>query len=72
MDFLTEKTQTKIGRYSPGMHIPVYPDDYLIKKKPDYALILAWNFAEEIMKNLSEYKKQGGKFIIPIPTPKII
>ena len=72
LDFLTEKTQVKIGRYSPGMHIPVYPDDYLIKKKPDYALILAWNFADEIMKNLSEYKKQGGKFIIPIPKPKII
>ena len=72
LDFLTEKTQIKIGRYSPGMHIPVYPDDELFKKKPDYALILAWNFAEEIMANLSEFKKQGGKFIIPIPCPKII
>lgn len=72
IDFLTEKTQIKIGRYSPGMHIPVYPDSHLFKKKPDYALILAWNFADEIMKNLSEFKKQGGKFIIPIPTPKII
>ena len=72
LDFLTEKTQVKIGRYSPGMHIPVHPDDHLFKKKPDYALILAWNFADEIMKNLSEFKKQGGKFIIPIPTPRII
>ncbi len=72
LDFLTEKTQIKIGRYSPGMHIPVYSDDHLLKKKPDYALILAWNFADEIMANLSEFKKQGGKFIIPIPKPKII
>src|SRR3989338_6317893 len=72
LDFLTEKTQIKIGRYSPGMHIPVYPDDELFKKKPDYALILAWNFAEEIMANLSEFKKQGGKFIIPIPKPRVI
>ncbi len=72
LDFLTEKTQIKIGRYSPGMHIPVCSDDYLLKKQPDYALILAWNFADEIMKNLSEFKKRGGKFIIPIPTPKII
>lgn len=72
LDFLTEKTEVKIGRYSPGMHIPVYSDDYLLKKKPDYAIILAWNFADEIMANLSEFKKQGGKFIIPIPTPKII
>lgn len=72
LDFLTEKTQCKIGKYSPGTHIPVYSDDYLLKKKPDYGLILAWNFADEIMKNLSEFKKRGGKFIIPIPIPKII
>lgn len=72
LDFLTEKTEVKIGRHSPGMHIPVYSDDYLLKKKPDYALILAWNFADEIMTNLSEFKKQGGKFIIPIPKPRII
>ena len=72
LDFLTEKTQIKIGRYSPGTHIPVYSDDYLLKEKPDYALILAWNFADEIIKNLHEFKKNGGKFIIPIPTPRII
>ena len=72
IDFLTEKTQLKIGRFSPGMHIPVYSDDQLFKTKPDYALILAWNFADEIMANLAEFKKQGGKFIIPIPVPKII
>lgn len=72
IDFLTEKTQIKIGLYSPGMHIPIYSDEHLFKKRPDYALILAWNFADEIMKNLHEFKKGGGKFIIPIPTPKII
>lgn len=72
IDFLTEKTKIKIGRYSPGTHIPVYSDDYLLKKKPDYALILAWNFAEEVMKNLSEFKSNGGKFIIPIPKPIIL
>ncbi|MDO8495014.1 MAG: class I SAM-dependent methyltransferase [bacterium] len=72
LDFLTEKTQIKIGRHSPGMHIPVRSDQEVLDVKPDYALILAWNFAEEIMKNLSEFKKAGGKFIIPIPKPKII
>lgn len=72
IDFLTEKTQYKIGRYSPGMHIPVYPDSKLLEEKPDYALILAWNFAEELMKNNTAFKKQGGKFIIPIPHPKIV
>ena len=54
------------------MHIPVNSDDELLKNIPDYALILAWNFSEEIIKNNLDYQKKGGKFIIPIPKPKII
>lgn len=72
LDVVTEKSKLKIGRVTPGMHIPVVPDSYLLEKQPDYALLLAWNFAEEIMNNLSDYKKKGGKFIIPIPTPRIV
>lgn len=72
LDVVSEKATLKIGRYTPGMHIPVVPDNYLLEKQPDYALLLAWNFAEEIMKNLHEYKSRGGKFIIPIPMPKIV
>lgn len=70
--FATEKSKLKIGRFTPGTHIPIFSDSELLKRQPDYALLLAWNFAEEIMKNLKEYKKRGGKFIIPIPKPKII
>jgi SAM-dependent methyltransferase len=72
LDFVTEKSKLKIGRYTPGAHIPVVSDDELLKQQPDYALLLAWNFAEEIMKNLHEYRKRGGKFIIPIPFPRIV
>jgi SAM-dependent methyltransferase len=72
LDFVTEKSSLKIGRFTPGAHIPVVPDSELLTSKPDYALLLAWNFAEEIMKNLESYRKQGGKFIIPIPTPTIV
>lgn len=72
IDFATEKSPLKIGKYTPGIHIPIYPDSELIKRRPDYALLLAWNFAEEIMKNLGDYRKAGGKFIIPIPEPRIV
>lgn len=72
IDFVTEKSMLKIGRFTPGGHIPVFPDDALLDRMPDYALLLAWNFADEIMENLSGYRKLGGKFIVPIPTPRII
>jgi SAM-dependent methyltransferase len=72
LDFITEKSELKIGRFTPGMHIPVKTDDALLEEKPDYALLLAWNFADEIIKNNFLYLKNGGKFIIPIPKPTII
>ena len=72
IDFITEKSNLKIGKYSPGAHIPIFSDDKLFEKKPDFVLLLAWNFADEIMENLSSFKSLGGKFIIPIPNPKII
>lgn len=72
LEFITEKSTLKIGRFTPGMHIPVVPDAQLIEEKPDYALLLAWNFSEEIMKNLNDFKIAGGKFIIPIPAPRIV
>jgi len=72
LDFLTEKSSLKIGKFSPGAHIPIFPDEKLEEEKIDYALLLAWNFADEIMENLADFKKSGGKFIVPIPNPKII
>lgn len=71
ISFATERSEFKKGKYTPGSHLLILDDEALMEKKPDYALILAWNFAEEIMKNLSEYKENGGKFIIPIPHPVI-
>ena len=72
LDFVTEKSRLKIGRYTPGQHLPVVSDDALLEQGCDYALLLAWNFAEEIMGNLKAFSDRGGKFIIPIPTPKIV
>ena len=72
VDYITEKAKIKVGRFTPGMHIPIYPDEKLMQDKPDYALLFAWNFAEEILQNMRDYSKQGGKVITPIPHPKIL
>jgi hypothetical protein len=72
LDYLTERAETKIGLYTPGTHIPIYHDDKLKEDNVDYALLLSWNLASEIMKNLDWFTKKGGKFIIPVPHPKIV
>jgi SAM-dependent methyltransferase len=72
LDFVTEKSKMKIGRFTPGSHIPVLSDDTLLEQAPEYALLLAWNFAEEIMNNLCRYRENGGRFIIPIPNPHVV
>lgn len=72
LDYITEKAQIKVGLFTPGTCIPIVDDARLLEDQPDYALILAWNFAPEIMKNLRAYKEKGGKFIVPIPEPVVI
>jgi SAM-dependent methyltransferase len=72
LEFATEKSPLKIGRFTPGAHIPVLEDAELLTRQPDFALLLAWNFAEEIMHNLAAYSAAGGQFIIPIPEPRIV
>ena len=70
--FTVDKNPLKVGRYTPGMHIPVRDVSALLEKQPDYVLILAWNFAEEIISQQREYQNRNGRFIIPIPMPKVI
>ena len=72
IDFIVDDNPLKQGLYSPGKHIPVYDSSYIYRERPDYLVILAWNFAESIMKKHKDYLNSGGKFILPMPHPKII
>lgn len=62
----------KQGLLTPGTHIPVVAAAELDRRRPDYVLILAWNFAEPIMKKLASFKAAGGKFIVPVPAPRVV
>lgn len=70
--FIVDDTKEKQGLLYSGTKIPIVSREEMMAKKPDYILILAWNFAEEIMKKTSYYRKQGGKYIIAIPKLRII
>ena len=72
LDYLADRNHLKQGKLSPGMLIPVVPAERVLETQPDYLLILAWNFGDEIMEQQAEFKRRGGKFILPIPTPRVI
>lgn len=72
LNYIVDSTPYKQGLFTPGKNIPVYAENRLLKDMPDYALILAWNFANEIIEKQESYRARGGRFIIPLPEIKII
>lgn len=72
IDYITDSAPSKQGKYTPGTHIPIVPPGVLKKKKVDYIVITAWNYANNIMEKEKWFKEKGGKFIVPIPEPIIV
>jgi len=71
LDFVADRSTVKQGLYTPGTHLPICPPEKLLEEMPDYLLLLTWNFADEIMRQQEEYRRRGGRFITPVPEPKV-
>ena len=72
LDFVVDRSTVKQGHYTPGTHLPIYAPEKLLEEMPDYVLLLTWNFADEILEQQHEYRRRGGRFIIPIPAVNVV
>jgi SAM-dependent methyltransferase len=72
VDFVVDRNEHKQGLFMPGTHIPIRHPDALLDEQPDYVLLLAWNYRDEVMRQQEEYRRRGGRFIVPVPTPEIL
>jgi SAM-dependent methyltransferase len=71
IDYIADRSPLKQGRVTPGSRIPIVAPDRLLEDQPDYVLLLAWNFADEVMDQQREYRARGGKFILPVPEVRV-
>jgi ABC-type Fe3+-hydroxamate transport system substrate-binding protein len=71
LDYTVDRSHYKQGKFLPGTHIPIYPPEKIRETRPDYVLILPWNFRDEIMQQMTYIREWGGQFVVPIPEVKV-
>jgi hypothetical protein len=67
-----DRSPFKQGKFLPGTHIPIFSPDRIRETRPDYLLILPWNLKDEIIKQMGYIREWGGRFVVPIPSAKVI
>ncbi|RYD31254.1 MAG: methyltransferase domain-containing protein [Verrucomicrobiaceae bacterium] len=72
LDFVVDRSTYKQGRLTPGTHLPIEAPEKLLERHPDFTLLLTWNFAAEILRQQEAYTAAGGRFVIPLPEPRIV
>lgn len=72
LDYVVDRSPHKQGKWLPGVRLPIHGPEKLLQERPDYVLLLAWNFADEIMEQQAECHRRGARFIVPIPILKVI
>jgi SAM-dependent methyltransferase len=72
LEYVVDRSPYKQQLRFPVDALPIYPAERLAEDRPDYTLLLTWNFAAEIMAQQSAYTAAGGRFIVPVPTPRIV
>jgi SAM-dependent methyltransferase len=72
IEFVADRNPHKQGRLIPGTGIPIVPAEQLLSERPDDTVLFSWNFADEVLAQQSEYRARGGRFVIPIPSPRVI
>ncbi len=72
VDFVVDRNPHKQGLFMPGVHLPIRSPEALLAERPDYLLLLAWNYRDEVMRQQDEYRRGGGRFVVPLPEPEVV
>jgi hypothetical protein len=69
---VVDRNVHKHGLHMPGVHLPIHAPERLLDDMPDYVLLVAWNYRDEVMRQQQEYLRRGGRFVVPVPAPEVL